>query len=553
MALKYLYVPSGVNTGKAYGVLPNSSDADFDDFARSSAGSRVDKNGLINTGLGLGSEQVVDGDFDNPSSWDTTVATISNGRAIFIDGTGAYSRVAQEGVLTQNKKYEVTIDVVINSGSGFKIQDGNGNTYKQITESGVYTFRFTSEGLSSSLFIARNLVDVPYDMYVESVSVKEIIDANTDLPRLDYTGGGCPSLLLEPEATNYIQHSENFSQSYWTKSNCVVTSTDNISPEGINNATLITDNNAGGTGAVTLNKYNFSLPSAGSYTYSIFVKKGTRKIIRLTVSLYGFTPSSESGVYFDLDLGEVNSVIGSPLDDYGIEHFGDGWYRLFISFTIDGTDLSGFVRVQMQADNLQNTLNLDGTNSVYVYGAQVEKLPYATSYIPNYGISAGTTRSGDNAGSTGDIANEINEEEGVFFAYMAAHTSEPLDTPQWLTLSEDSLSDSFIALRYSNTGDSIQVRYQANGGSAVQINTTTIDRSNFNKIAFRWKANDFSLWINGNLIETNTTLDIITTNNLNTLKFSNMSGGQRLYAKVKEIRIYDKYESNSVMAELTTL
>jgi hypothetical protein len=128
-----------------------------------------------------------------------------------------------------------------------------------------------------------------------------------------------------------------------------------------------------------------------------------------------------------------------------------------------------------------------------------------------------------------------------------------LDTPQWLTLSEGSSNNSFIALRYSNAADSIQVRYRANGGTAVQINTTTIDRSNFNKIAFRWKANDFSLWINGSLIETNTTLDIITANNLNRLKLANMSGGQNLYSKVREIRIYDKYESDSEMEKLTTL
>ena len=63
MALKYLYVPSGVQAEKAYGVLPNSANADFSSFSRNSAGSRVDKNGFINTGLGLGSEEVVNGGF----------------------------------------------------------------------------------------------------------------------------------------------------------------------------------------------------------------------------------------------------------------------------------------------------------------------------------------------------------------------------------------------------------------------------------------------------------------------------------------------------------
>ena len=34
MALKYLYVPSGYKAGTAYGVLPNDSSADFDEFSK---------------------------------------------------------------------------------------------------------------------------------------------------------------------------------------------------------------------------------------------------------------------------------------------------------------------------------------------------------------------------------------------------------------------------------------------------------------------------------------------------------------------------------------
>ena len=32
----------------------------------------------------------------------------------------------------------------------------------------------------------------------------------SDVPRLDYTGGGCPSLLVEPAATNLLLRSEEF-------------------------------------------------------------------------------------------------------------------------------------------------------------------------------------------------------------------------------------------------------------------------------------------------------------------------------------------------------
>ena len=47
MALKYLYVPSGYKGGTAYGVLPNDSSADFDEFARSTQATRTNKDGLL--------------------------------------------------------------------------------------------------------------------------------------------------------------------------------------------------------------------------------------------------------------------------------------------------------------------------------------------------------------------------------------------------------------------------------------------------------------------------------------------------------------------------
>ena len=38
------------------------------------------------------------------------------------------------------------------------------------------------------------------------------------VPRLDYTDGSCPSLLLEPSSTNLITQSESFANTYWNKS-----------------------------------------------------------------------------------------------------------------------------------------------------------------------------------------------------------------------------------------------------------------------------------------------------------------------------------------------
>ena len=50
---------------------------------------------------------------------------------------------------------------------------------------------------------------------IDNVSVKEYITA-TNTPRLDYSTGA-EAFLLEPQSTNLVTYSEDFSRSYWNK------------------------------------------------------------------------------------------------------------------------------------------------------------------------------------------------------------------------------------------------------------------------------------------------------------------------------------------------
>ena len=65
-----------------------------------------------------------------------------------------------------------------------------------------------------------------------------IEDVAANIPRIDYTDGTA-SILLEPQSTNLIEYSEDFSDAYWSK--LLMTATDNssISPSGNVNASLI--------------------------------------------------------------------------------------------------------------------------------------------------------------------------------------------------------------------------------------------------------------------------------------------------------------------------
>ena len=98
-----------------------------------------------------------------------------------------------------------------------------GKVYSVLPESGVGDFTFDRDSKATR---------------VNEDGLIEIMD--NDVPRLDYTDGGCPSLLLEPESTNDITYSEDFSQWSNTRSSESVGFT---SPDGTNNGTLLITQN----------------------------------------------------------------------------------------------------------------------------------------------------------------------------------------------------------------------------------------------------------------------------------------------------------------------
>ena len=70
-----------------------------------------------------------------------------------------------------------------------------------------------------------------------------------NVPRLDYSDGGCPSLLLEPQRTNLVPYSEDFSNAAWAKGNVDISTADIVSPSGELNATKMTST---GTGTIRI-------------------------------------------------------------------------------------------------------------------------------------------------------------------------------------------------------------------------------------------------------------------------------------------------------------
>ena len=122
----------------------------------------------------LGDELVTNGGFATDSDWGKAGgATISGGKGNIIGDGSSFTNLSQSNVFTVGKFYKLTLDAVINSGLGLKIQDGSTNeNFGAITTSGTYTFY--AKANSSTLVIGRRTGGTAFNSYIDNVSVKQV-------------------------------------------------------------------------------------------------------------------------------------------------------------------------------------------------------------------------------------------------------------------------------------------------------------------------------------------------------------------------------------------
>ena len=373
-----------------------------------------------------------------------------------------------------------------------------------------------------------------------------------NVPRIDYTGGGCPHILAEPQRTNLVTYSEDFSN--WSNFRSTLTPNETTSPDGTINAYLVEQDYPNTSVHGGLNK-SIAVTNGVEYTYSFFVKKKEYSFIELAEAA---TSSGNVSTWFDVENGVVGNIgAGSTAQ---IENYGNGWYRCSITFTSAFTGGRNFV-LYLTTANGSSVANIVG--GAYIWGAQLEE-GYPTSYIPTSGSAV--TRNQDQFTRDG-IGSLINSTEGVLFAEMAALDNDL--TTRMISLS-DGGNTNRIHMFYHSVSNEIAVNYRVSGTTEASIGFVVSNITNFNKIAFKWKSADFALWINGVEVGTDSNTTMLPADTLNELAFEQGNGGNNLYAKVKQLQVYktaltdmqliqltgtagtDFYESYSEMAESLT-
>ena len=364
-----------------------------------------------------------------------------------------------------------------------------------------------------------------------------IEEVSTDVPRLDYSDGSCPSLLLERQSTNLVTYSEDYSDSSWTKVNASVSSNTATSPSGETNASTLVSTS--GTSEQYLDVGSLSVTSGEDYTMSVFVKKNNYDFFLIRFTGVGGAFSA-GNVFFNINNGTLGAIDSGYTGS--IESFGNGWYRCSATKTASGTTGSGKVRLQLATSDNTESISGDGSSGTFIYGSQFEQNSYPTSYIPSNSGSS-TTRTADVCNNAGTSAT-FNSTEGVLFVEMAALAD---DTQQQIGVYGDSTTEQ---LRIEITNNVIKGQLYNGAFQANMSSTQTV--TNFNKVALKWKVDDFALWINGTEVATDSSGTTFSAETLDRVHFSAQNGSTyAAQAKTKQLMVFDEALSNEELSDLT--
>ena len=281
---------------------------------------------------------------------------------------------------------------------------------------------------------------------------------------------------------------------------------------------------------------------------------GTRNADRVVFNLNGATNSDYSQLAISLTTSVVNVTnsvyIKSNTDSNYIMNFTkptgsnnlitvtNEWQRFKVTLN-NGTTSSAF-RIR-----LRGTESTSDYADVSIFGAQLEQQAFATSYIPTAGTTI--TRAAETCNNS---KPSVNSTEGVLYAETAT-LSNNTGAARILSLSDNTTNNS-IRFEYQSTANQIRLRYRNGGASQNDFIHTLSNEEDFNKIAFKYKANDFSLYVNGTEVATDTSGSVVAANTFTTLKFLRGDDSNTFYGKVKGLAVYNEALTDAQLIELTS-
>jgi len=330
-------------------------------------------------------------------------------------------------------------------------------------------------------------------------------------------------ILIEGQRTNLLTHSEQFDDAAWTKPYLTIAADNTTAPDGNGTADKITeDTNDTEHRIFTAVTLGDNSPQA----FSIFAKAGERTWIALNIRDKAGT---ESIAWYNLATGAVGTVQAGVTA--GIESVGsDGWYRCSIKMASVGVGASGLYAIaHITSGDGVISYQGDNTSSIYLWGAQLEAAPFASSYIPT--TTAAVTRNAD-----------------VLTFPTASNVSGTVGT----LVMEASLNDNIIAGTQRQIIDSSKLYRSGSSGKIIAYDgTNTLGVTPWSadgpvKLGIRWGGSTMSTVYSTTIA--NGSFD----GDMNYGATAKVGGITMLFGNVKSLKIWNRALTDAEMIAITS-
>lgn len=354
------------------------------------------------------------------------------------------------------------------------------------------------------------------DFVVDRNSIASYIDSNgleqkagLNIARFTYDKGSkCPYLLTEPQSTNLLPYSNDFTDVSWVKFSQGSGLIPSITPAY--------DSYQG----VDATRFIFSLDGGSTSNDRSFIQTS-----------YQTTAGEESMFSILIKSNTIPVSIVLDTESYSTET---------INVTTEWTVLSSS-RVAATTTNRICKIGLTGSFSdeyadVSIVYAQLENNSYPTSRITTTGSVL--TRLKDEITGGGDV-NTFNSEEGVLEIELKALSNDL--TTRFISLSNGRDGDR-VYISYNNVSNEIRFGVIVGGVGQYRYDYSSNDITEFTKVKLKYKENDFGVKINDVEVDSSNSGSVAVENTYNEISLNAGLNVLNMPAKIKYIKYYNSIE-----------
>jgi hypothetical protein len=345
-----------------------------------------------------------------------------------------------------------------------------------------------------------------------------IASVDSNIPRINYLGDSCGYWLLEPQSTNLEVNSADLSTGWSATTGASQQVETGINPFGvignIKRVSAATNSPPNWNDNANSLKKQYTVTAtdpASTFTFSVYVKSAGSTTVNI----------------------QIRNNTAGPSTTTGAITLSSDWQRVSVTLAVTTTTTKMGVVIA----------GTDG--DILLSGAQLEAQEFATSLISTSGISV--VRNQDLASGSGN-SSLINTTEGVLYTETACLVDG--NNNRGISVASD--SSNYASIQYNPSSNRILGRYRNAGNFECQIQFNVADRTQFSKIAFRYKQDDFALFVNGVKVGTDTSGNVLPADTFTSLDLSSGVTSNVFEGKVKCVAVFKDFLTDSELTCLTS-